>query len=103
MPQPRIISAQRQRNGIAGRPFNVALVEHAWASSERGPFLVISLDNNKNPEQPSPQETFVVSVPEIIEGHLVSKFRGDNIPLGLLQDIRATIEAQLMALEAPSV
>jgi hypothetical protein len=98
MAMVNIKSVQRQRNGIAGRPFYAAIVENPFGKrdgSTQGPFLVISMCSNRDSETPVLAETCVVSVQEIMDGNLVSAYRGDSVELSVLQEIQRIAKEQL--------
>lgn len=97
-PVINVSSALFSRNGISGRRFHAAIVDNPFGiqgHDQGGPYLVISLDKPSNPKIASPDETFVIRVQEILEGNLVSKWRGDDVAPATLQAMRDLEDLQL--------
>jgi hypothetical protein len=92
--QKRIITAQFQRNGISGCPFYAAIVRDAFREGGDDEFLVISLNDPKSTdgEGADPTLTFVIHMDDLRAGYLNDKWRGDEIPIPVLDAIRQRVE-----------
>jgi hypothetical protein len=102
-PEITVQSALFSRNGIGGRPFHAGIVDNPFGfagGDDQGPYLVVSLNQNANPELASPGETFVLRLQDIVDGNLVSAQRGDNVTPATLQAVRDLESANLDALLA---